>query len=171
MLPFHECDISLDCECKMCTRHPPSLADAARHVLFNYALHLDRFHLEGDTPYDLYLYAARSNQVSQDALLPPEDPVITIWYFNDINSPFKIHRDCLGAGPWINQAERKYESNETLINELIIHKNHFWCHHCDKALFFPLSCMEQDDTVVADEHAVEEPEEEEEEEEEGFELF
>ena len=71
----------------------------------------DRFHLEGDTPYDLYVYAARSNQVSQDALLPPEAPVITIWYCNDINSPFKIHRDCLGAGPWINQSERKYESS------------------------------------------------------------
>jgi len=114
------------------------------------------------------VYATRSNQVSQDALLQPEVPVITIWYCNDINFPFKIHRDCLGAWPWINKADRKYESNETLINDLIIHKNHFWCHHCDKALFFSLSCMEHDDTVVADEPAVEE---EEEEEEKGFELF
>jgi len=31
-------------------------------------LYLDRFYLEMDTPYDLYVYAARSNQVSQAAL-------------------------------------------------------------------------------------------------------
>jgi len=136
MLPFHVRDLSLECECKMCTRHPPSLADSVRHVLFNYTLHLDRFHHEGNTPYDLYVYAARSNQVSQDALLPPEAQMIIIWYCNDINSPLKVHRDCLCAGPWINQSERKYDSYETLNNDLIIHKNHFWCHQCDKGLFF-----------------------------------
>ena len=106
MLPFHVCDLSLECECKMCARHPPSLADSARHVLFSYTLPLDRFHLDVDTPYDLYVYAARSNQVSQDALLPPGAHVITIRYCNDINSPFKLHRDCLGAGPWITLATR-----------------------------------------------------------------
>ena len=55
MLPFQKCDISLSCECKMCTREPPSLADSARHVLFNCTLQLERFHLEGDIPYDLYV--------------------------------------------------------------------------------------------------------------------
>ena len=107
-LPFRGCDLSVDCKCKMCTRQPPSLADSAWHVLFNYTLHLDRFHLEMDTPYDLYVYAARSNRMSHAALLPPEAPMITIWYCNDIDSPFKFHRDCLGAGSWLNQSERKY---------------------------------------------------------------
>ena len=142
----------------MCARHPPSLADSARHVLFSYTLHLDRFHLDVDTPYDLYVYAARSNQVSQDALLPPGAPVITIRYCNDIISPFILHRDCLGAGPWITQATRTYVSNGTLIDDLIIHKNHFWCHYCDKALFFQISCMEHEVPAV-------------EEEEDGFELL
>ena len=49
LLPFHACDLSYDCECKICTKQPPSLADSARHVLLNYTLHLDRFQLEGDT--------------------------------------------------------------------------------------------------------------------------
>jgi len=49
LLPFHACDLSDDCECKLCTKQPPSLADSARHLLFNYTLHLDRFQLEGDT--------------------------------------------------------------------------------------------------------------------------
>jgi len=90
LLQFHGCDLSDDFECKVCTRHPPSLADSARHFLFNYTLHLDRFHLEGEVTYDLYVYAARSNQVPQDALLPPEAPAITVWYCTDIDSPLQI---------------------------------------------------------------------------------
>ena len=85
--------------------------------------------------------------------------MITIWYCNDIDSPFRFHRDCLGARPWLNQTERKYDSLETLINDLITHKNHFWCHRCEKGMFFPISCIEHDDTEVA-EVAEEEGEEE-----------
>ena len=49
----------------------------------------------------------------------PRPLMITIWYCNDIDSPFKVHRDCLGAGPWLNQTERKYDSSEMMINYLI----------------------------------------------------
>jgi len=40
LLPFHECDLSDSCTCRICTRHPPSLADSARHVLLNYSLQI-----------------------------------------------------------------------------------------------------------------------------------
>ena len=92
--------------------------------------------------------------------------MITNWYCNDINSPFKIHLDCLGGGPWLNQSERKYGSSEMMISGLITHKNHFWCHHCQKGLFFPISCIDQADTVAGDVTEVEEVEEEVEEDEE-----
>ena len=46
MFPFHVCDLSSNFKCKICTRQPPSLAFSARHVLFNYTLHLDRFTLK-----------------------------------------------------------------------------------------------------------------------------
>jgi len=97
--------------------------------------------------------------------------MITIWYCNDIDSRFKVHRECLGAGPWLNQSERKYDSSEMLINDLIKFKNHFWCHHCEKGLFFPIDCFDHADTVeVAPVEEVEDEveEEEEEEEEEGI---
>jgi len=48
-----------------------------------------------------------------------------------------------------------------LINDLITHKNHFWCHHYDKGLLIPISCIEHADTDE-DEEAEEEVEEEEE---------
>jgi len=37
MYPFHACDLTPECTCKICTRQPPTLADSARHVLFNYS--------------------------------------------------------------------------------------------------------------------------------------
>jgi len=37
--PFHACDLSPQCTCKICTRQPPTLADSTRHVLFNYSLY------------------------------------------------------------------------------------------------------------------------------------
>jgi len=90
LLPFHGCDLPLDCKCKMCSRQPPSLADSARHVLFNYSLHIDRFQVESVTPYNLYVYATRSHEVPREALLPPEEPVIIVWYCTDIDSPLEI---------------------------------------------------------------------------------
>jgi hypothetical protein len=150
LLPFLACDLSDDCKCKICTRHPPSLADSARHVLFNYTLHLDRFKLAVDTTHNGYVYAARSNRVPQANLLPPEAPLISMWFCYDIDSTFRFHRVCQGAGPWRTQSERAYDSTEEMIEGLITHKNHFWCHHCERGLFYPLSCTEHADTDEAD---------------------
>jgi len=41
--PHLSCRLDDECACKLCRHQPPSLADSARHVLFNYTLHLDRF--------------------------------------------------------------------------------------------------------------------------------
>jgi hypothetical protein len=140
--PFHSCNLPDKCSCKICTRQPPSLADSARHVLFNFTLHLDRFELTVEKTHQQYVYAARSNRVLQINLLPPEAPNVRLWFRYDINSPFKYHRDCPGVGPWDSQMERTYKSTEEMIEVLITHKNHFWCHHCEKGLFFPDSCPE-----------------------------
>jgi len=136
LLPFHECDLSQECTCKICTRQPPSLADSARHVLLNYSLHIDRFQLESDTPYDLYVFATRSLEVPLKALLPPEVPMITIWYCTDIDSPFRYHRDCLGAGAWLTQSEKFYYSQQAMVDDLVRHRNFFWCRHLTKAFSF-----------------------------------
>ena len=28
-----------------------------------------------------------------------------------------------------------------MIEDLISHKQHFWCNHCEKGLFFPNTCL------------------------------
>jgi hypothetical protein len=37
---------------------------------------------------------------------------------------------------------------ETMINDLVKYKNHFWCHHCGRGLFFPSTCTSHADTVA-----------------------
>jgi len=153
LLPFHACDLSDDCACKICTRQPPTLAACAQHVLFNYMLHLRRFRLAVDTTHDLYVYAVRSNRGPRENLLPPEAPVIIVSLYYDVDTPFRFHRDCTDAGSWIGQSERSYafDPPADIINDLIIHKNHFWCHHCERGLFFPSTCAEHADTQVFEE--------------------
>jgi len=98
--PFHLCYLSPECTYKICTRQPPTLADSARHVLFNYTLYIDSFKLTIEKTYPQYVYAVRSNRVSLDNLPPPETPTIRLWYLHDVNSPYKHHHDCPGAGSW-----------------------------------------------------------------------
>jgi len=148
LLPYHEFDLSQECTCKMCTRQPPSLADSARHVIFNYSLHINRFQLESVTPYDLYVFATRSLEVPLKALLPPEEPMITIWYCTDIYSPFRFYRDFLGARTWLTQSEKFYHSQQAMVDDLVRHRNFIWCCHCDRGLFFLISCIEHADIVV-----------------------
>ena len=139
--PFHSCDLSAECSCQICKRQPPSLSDSARHVLFNFTLHVDKFGFTSETTYEQYVYAIRcSNRVPQAKFLPPEAPVVRIWYRHDVNSPLKFHRDCPGDGSWASQTERTYKFAEEMIEDLITHKQLFWCHHCEKGLFFPNSC-------------------------------
>ena len=57
----------------------------------------------------------------------------------------------------------------TLVNDLVTHKNHFWCQHCKRGLFFPISCFEQADTEeVVNEADVADVSDEEEEEEDDI---
>jgi hypothetical protein len=37
---------------------------------------------------------------------------------------------------------------ETMINDLVTYKHHFWCHHCGRGLFFPSTCTSHADTVA-----------------------
>ena len=66
--------------------------------------------------------------------------------------PFRFHRDCTDAVSWIGRSERSYafDPPEEIIDDLIRHKNHFWCHHCERGLFFPSTCAEHADTELVE---------------------
>jgi len=46
----------------------------------------------------------------------------------------------------VNAAE-VYTSEADLISDLAQYKKELWCHHCEKGLFFPVSCAEHADTL------------------------
>jgi hypothetical protein len=129
------------------------LADSARHVLFNFTLHVEKFELTPETTYEQYVYAARCLKLEpMTKFLPPEAPVVRIWYLHNVNSPLRFHRDCPGDGLWGTQTERVYAYDEELIEDLLTHKQHFWCHHCSRGLFFPNTCsIHKDDEGEEDE--------------------
>jgi len=146
---FRSCDLSTDCTCKICVRQPPTLADSARHVLFNYTLHLDSFKLTIEKTFSQYVYAVRSNQVPLDNLQPPETPTIRLWFTYEVNFPYKYYYDCPGAGSWDSNSVKTYSSKDAIIEDLISLKEHFWCHHCERGLFFPNSCLQHVEGALA----------------------
>jgi hypothetical protein len=38
--------------------------------------------------------------------------------------------------------EREYKSADEVLSDLVTHKDHFWCHHCERVLFFPITSPE-----------------------------
>jgi hypothetical protein len=133
----------------MFKRQPPSLLDSARHVLFHYTLHIDRFELTAEKTYEQFVYAVRSNRVPRKNLFPPEYPSVRLFYRYQRNSPFKFHSDCPGLAPWDTRAEREYASVDEVLSDLFTDKDHFWCHHCERGLFFPNTCP--DNAIVEEE--------------------
>jgi hypothetical protein len=43
-----------------------------------------------------------------------------------------------------------------MVADLIRYKNHFWCHHYGRVLFFPSDCMDHADTEPFEEQEEEE---------------
>jgi hypothetical protein len=50
-----------------------------------------------------------------------------------------------------------YETYDDVLSDLIRRKGQFWCHHCERGLFFPKTCTahveEEDDNGVDDDDA------------------
>ena len=160
--PFHLCYLSPECTCKICTRQPPTLADSARHVLFNYTLYIDSFKLTIEKTFSIRI-CCRSNRVPQDNLLPPETPTIRLWFLYDVNSPYKHHHDCPVAGSWDSNSVKTYTTNDAMIEDLISLKEHFWCYHCERGSSSPILVFYMGKTLLYWGDAEEEFEEEEEE--------
>lgn len=64
------------------------------------------FELTGNTTFDQYAYAVKSNRVHLLKLLPAEYPFFRLWFHFD-SFQCKLHRDFPGVGAW--RAELDYE--------------------------------------------------------------
>ena len=75
MKPFLACRLPDTCHCKVCVRQPPTLRDAASHVLFRHVYEIKHmFRFTSDITFNQYVYAVRSGRVDIERLLPPNFP-------------------------------------------------------------------------------------------------
>jgi hypothetical protein len=125
------------CSCTICVRQPPSLVHLAAYTFLNYTLSLKRFTLNEETTYQQYVYAYRSPQFSISSRLPPEYPTVQLWFRRQQDSSYRYHRDCPGLGRWHSHMKCDHESYDDVLSDLIRLKDQFWCHHCERGLFFP----------------------------------
>ena len=134
------------CYCGICLRQPPSLRLSALRTVRTLVFDVERFELNALTTYDEYVFAVMSDTCRVRLIIPPEYPQIRIWYRHDLyaDSPAKYHKDCPGVGPWRSYSKSEFETHTEAIEALLCHRNHFWCAYCNRALFFPNNCDEED---------------------------
>jgi hypothetical protein len=137
--PCTDCVRTPDCTCNICRRQPPSLFALSARVVFNYVFNIERFELTADTTYDQYVYAVRSNRVHSSKLLPPEYPIIRMFFLFSQHLPQNQHHyHCPGRGTWNGAYLYKFGSPEDAISNLVALKDTLWCNFCEKPLFSTL---------------------------------
>ena len=98
---------------------------------------LHHFELTPDTTYQQFVYASKSNRVNFYKLLPPEYPDVRIWFRFRNNIEHKLHHDCPSVGSWEGELSHLFSYVDDAVHELAKEKDKYWCHHCNKGLFFP----------------------------------
>jgi hypothetical protein len=130
------------CACTICRRQPSSLRLAALHMV-RQIYKVERFVLTVHTTYEEYRFDVTSNSVRAGNLLPPEYPLVRIWFRCDpARFESKFHEDCSGQGSWRGGCtSRTFETRIAAIEALLNDKELLWCQHCGRGLFFPNCCV------------------------------
>jgi len=141
--PHVNCQRPAECRCALCVRQPPSLRDAASHVLFRHTSNIQHmFCLSSNTSFYEYVYAARSGRVNIERLLPSSFPLITLWFASNTVLSLSHHLTCPGRGVWDTRMRTQIRGQDAAVRVLCNWSDRFWCMHCSRGLFFPPSCPE-----------------------------
>jgi len=142
MKPILDCRLPGTCHCKVCVRQPPSLRDAASHVLFRHVTilnicfvsHLTSHSTSKCTPY------ARGGWILRG--YTPQFPAITLWSASNTAHTVSHHLTCPVHGVWRNVMTTQLGSREAAITVLPERSDVFSCMHCSRGLFFPRRCSD-----------------------------
>jgi hypothetical protein len=133
------CQLPGACACKVCVRQPPKLFDLALRVYSKMVYDLEHFEVTHNTTHDQYVYASTSERVLYFRLLPPGYPnPILSFRFSTMDTRFDTH--CSGSGSWEGTVRRNFRTIDGAVRDLALYKHTYWCHYCDKGLFFPVTC-------------------------------
>jgi hypothetical protein len=100
------------------------------------------FKLTQNTTYQQYVYAVRSNLVTDRwRVQPPEFPLVEVsFHFHRL--PQRLHDHCPGQGSRAGAYAYSFDNLDEAISELVECRDTFWCSFCEKPLFFPPTCIE-----------------------------
>jgi hypothetical protein len=110
----------------------------AARVVVNHVLAIgELFELTQNTTYREYVYAVRSNLVTDRwRLQPPEFPFVEVALrFHRL--PQRFHEYCPRRGARAGAYAYSFDRSDEAIAELLARKNTFWCSFCEKPLSFP----------------------------------
>jgi hypothetical protein len=101
--------------------------------------HLEHFEITYNTTHDQYVYASTLDRVPYFRLLPPAYPRPTL-SFRFAAMDTRFHNHCCGSASWEGMVRRTFRTIDGAVRDVALFKKTYWCHHCDKGLFFPVSC-------------------------------
>ena len=79
MKSFLDCRLPDKCHCNVCVRQPPSLRNAASHVLIRHVYNIKHmFRFTSHITFNEYVYTVRTGRVDIERLLPPQFQLISI---------------------------------------------------------------------------------------------
>ena len=118
------------------------MRDSASHIFFRHVYGIShQFQLTAHKTYNEYVYAVRSVRVDEERLLPPEFPLIKLWFSFNIFQ-YKYHLECPGAGACPTKMTTQFVSREAAVRALSVWKDRFWCEYCEGGLLFPVACRD-----------------------------
>jgi hypothetical protein len=123
-------------------RQPPSLQHIASHTLYSGSMRY--FRLTAHTTYQEYVRAAKSHCVDTEKPMSPEYSTVRVCCRFDMFHN-KFHRDCPGRGTWPAEMCKDYASPADVIKKLVELRETMWCSHCERELFFPITCTDHID--------------------------
>jgi hypothetical protein len=115
------------CACTICRRQPPSLRLTALHMV-RQIYNVELFVLTVHTAYEESRFAVSSKRFRAGNLLPPEYPLVRIWFRCDpARFESKFHEECSGHGSWLGDCmSHIFETRTAAIEALLNDKELLW---------------------------------------------
>ena len=138
------CTGTRSCRCNVWLLQAPSLRSLAFYTVFHLTFNLSEFTLTHRTLYHQYVYAAESNIVPVDRLIPHTFPQLECTFVRDNHDIRKrFHKACVipSGRYWYTYYGEYSATREEAVAALCNNKDEWWCDFCTRTLFKTTECV------------------------------
>jgi len=139
------CTGTRSCRCNVFLRQAPSLRSLASYTVLHLTFNLTEFKLTHRTLYHQFVYAAESDIVPVDKLIPPTFPKLQCTFMQDMGCDVRKRFRKAGVMPsgryWYTYIEEYCATREEAVATLCNEKDEWWCDFCTRPLFKTTECM------------------------------